>query len=83
MKARFIDVGRGDKCWEAEVSDNPQEAGDQCLEQVYKSGALMSREIELVPAEFKEHGTAGLVVLVGGFRPVGRVEFVVPEGVSS
>jgi len=61
-KVKFINVGRDDKCWEAETATVDH---DWLYAQVKKNMAILSSGVE-----FYENGS----IVVGGFRIVGKFE---------
>lgn len=67
-RVRFIDVGSNNKTWEADIPllDGVL-CGDSMLRSIRKSGALMSRIIDV-----ENDGD----ITVGGWRVVGRWEVV-------
>lgn len=68
MKIAFKDVGRGKRNWTAEI-DTTQDREDVSYDlasEVLKSGALLSRGIEVSLSDDKSEGT-----VFAGFRPVG------------
>lgn len=66
LKIRFVEVGRNKKSWETEVPEGDR-ALPAILKSVQKSGALMSRGIEVVA-----DGAEGRIY--AGARCVGRFE---------
>ena len=61
---RFLDVGRTKRTWEARLPLD----GDAIVRHVAKSGALMSRCIEI---DYDDETGTG--VITAGFRVVGRI----------
>lgn len=69
MKIQFKEVGRNKKTWTAEVNELSESA---LLREIKKSGALMSRGVDVV---LDDGDTSGLII-VGGWRTVGTFEIL-------
>jgi hypothetical protein len=65
MQVDFINVGASSKCWIAELAKLDH---DLFYDEVARSGALMSKNIEFSVDDNGEHGQ----IIVGGVRVVGK-----------
>ena len=69
MKIAFQNVGRGKKCWAADIDDSG--SADEIATLIYREvrvhGNLASQNMDI---EYNEETWTGTII-VGGFRPVG------------